>query len=442
MAGRQGGLVSGVAEDSLAAYLGIEPGDTIISVNGRRLRDELDFRFLSADEELSLLIRKKDGAEQAFEVEKDAEEPVGVTFGEPIFDGVKTCRNNCTFCFVRQIPREMRKTLHVRDDDYRMSFLYGNFLSLTNLTGEDWKRLEEQRLSPLRISVHTTDPYLRQELMANPEAAKIMEHLRRLAGLHIDLHAQIVLLRGINDGERLRSTLADLDSLGESMVSVGVVPAVYTRYRRQLPSPAMDPAWAGGTLDLIEEYARGCRERRGDPWAFGADEMYLVSGKEFPAYEYYGEFHQYENGIGVVPEWRHALEAAKRKAKSVKGAGAGPIGRAILATGVMAAGEVTRAVEMLGLSDRVAVCVVPNVFFGDTVTAAGLLTGQDIVASVLGFTRAAAAIGRFDAVLVPGIALFEGHFLDDFSLDDVREATGMRAVAVDPSPDSLVKVMT
>ncbi len=223
MVRRQGGIILEAWEGSLAAYLGLEPGDRIVAVNGRALRDELDFRFLTSDEELSLQILKRNGEEESFIVDKDAEEPVGVAFAQPIFDKVRVCSNNCKFCFVRQIPKAMRKGLHLRDDDYRMSFLYGNFVSLTNLTDEDWSRLEEQRLSPLRVSVHTTDPALRQELMRNPRAAQIMEHLRRLAEMGIRLHAQIVLLKGVNDGDRLLRTLSDLDTLGENMVSVGVV---------------------------------------------------------------------------------------------------------------------------------------------------------------------------------------------------------------------------
>ncbi len=404
-------------------------------VNGRILRDELDFRFLTADEDLSLVVRKKDGSEQAFEVEKDPEEPVGVTFAEPIFDRVRTCSNNCTFCFVKQIPKEMRPGLHVKDDDFRMSFLFGNFVSLTNLSEADWERLEEQRLSPLRVSVHTTDPGLRQELMGNPEAANVVEHMRRLSSMGIRMHAQVVLLKGVNDGDRLVRTLRDLESLGENMVSAGVVPAVYTRYRRDLPSPKMERVWAGETLDLIEEYARGAAARRGDPWVYAADEFYIVAGRDFPPYEYYGEFHQYENGIGIVPEFREGVVRAKRIREGREPSG---VDRAVAVTGLMAAAEVQEAVKQLGLAERVAVCPVPNVFFGDTVTATGLLTGQDIASSVLGFLRKGRA--RYDAVLVPSVALFEGRFLDDMTLGDLAEATGLTALPVEPSPESLVRV--
>ena len=178
MARKRGGLVRRVEPGSLAEHLGVEPGDSIVAVNGRRLRDEIDFRYLTADPDVTLLIRKRDGSQEAYRIDKDPDEPLGVSFQDPLFDHMKTCKNNCVFCFIRQIPKEMRKSLHVRDDDYRMSFLHGNFVSLTNLDAADWARIEEQRISPLRVSVHTTDPELRQVLMSNPEAAKIMHHLR------------------------------------------------------------------------------------------------------------------------------------------------------------------------------------------------------------------------------------------------------------------------
>jgi len=443
MARKEGGIVREVSEDSLAAFLEIEPGDRIVSVNGRTLRDELDFRFLTSEEDLTLVIRKRSGEEQAFQVEKDPDEPLGVTFVHPIFDRIKECANNCKFCFVRQIPKEMRRTLHVRDDDYRMSFLYGNFISLTNLTEEDWQRLEEQRLSPLRVSVHTTDPALRQELMRNPKASDIMEHLRRLADMGIRLHAQIVLLKGINDGHNLLRTLRDLESLGPNMVSVGVVPAVYTKYRVKPPSPPIEPEWAGETLDLIENYASGVKERTGDAWVHAADEFYIVAGREFPPYEYYGEFHQYENGIGIVPEFRNGLPRAKAilegKAPglSTEALRAGA-GRAIAVTGMISAVEIENAVRYLGLEGRVAVCPVRNVFYGDTVTVTGLLTGQDIAAAALALMRQHP--GRYDTLLVPGIALFEGRFLDNMKLDDLAGITGLAAIPVEPSPEGLARV--
>ena len=455
MARKRGGLVRRVEHGSLAEYLGIEPGDRVLAINGRRLRDEIDFRYLMSDSEVTLVIRKRDGREESYRIDKDPEEPLGVTFQDPLFDHMKTCRNNCVFCFIRQIPEEMRKSLHVRDDDYRMSFLHGNFISLTNLDEKDWARIEEQRISPLRVSVHATDPGLRQVLMSNPEAARIMEHLRRLARVGIQIHAQCVLLKGINDGEHLIRTLTDLDSLGESMVSVGVVPAIYTRYRRHLPSPRLGPEWAGEVLEIIEDYAARAFRRRGSHWVYGADELYIVSGRPFPPYEYYDEFHQYENGIGIVADWRRSLEEevkrANRSARDpdariacARNAGSHSLRcsgalRVLAITGEMAEGELRNAVRQLGLEKQVSVCAVKNTFFGDSVTAAGLLTGQDIISAVLRFERRNDPRER-RIVAVPDIALFGGAFLDNLRLEDITRATGLQAVAVRPRPGSLTEI--
>jgi putative radical SAM enzyme (TIGR03279 family) len=462
MARKRGGLVRRVERGSLAEHLGVEPGDSVLAANGRKLRDEIDFRYFMSDTDVTLLIRKRDGRQEAYRIDKDADEPFGVAFQDPLFDQMKTCKNNCVFCFIRQIPKEMRKSLHVRDDDYRMSFLYGNFVSLTNLDESDWERIEKQRISPLRVSVHTTDPKLRQVLMSNPEAAKIMEHLRRLTRLGIRLHAQCVLLKGLNDGDNLLTTLSDLDWLGENMVSVGVVPAVYTRYRAVTPSPRMDPGWAGEVLEMVQAYADGAIKRRGSHWVYGADEFYIVSGKPFPPYEYYDDFYQYENGIGIVTDFRRSLEEEVGKnpcpnscpEELTEGPGSGvqitqvgPVNRrrrirkALAVTGEMAAGEVVSAVRKMGLERQVSVCPVKNTFFGDSVTAAGLLTGQDIISAVLEFGRRA-DLREYVVVAVPDVALFNGVFLDNCRLADIERATGLPAVAVKPAPASLREIAT
>lgn len=432
------GTVLEVEKDSLGQYVGIRPQDRIISVNGNGLRDELDFRFYSAENEIALHVVTPRGLERIIEIEKDPDDYLGLTFENPIFDQVKTCRNHCIFCFIRQIPRDMREPLHIRDDDYRLSFLLGNFVTLTNLDEEDWARLEEQRLSPLRVSVHATSPDVRVRLMRNPEAARIMEHLSRLAAMGIRLHIQIVLLRGINDGPVLERTLQDSESLGEAVVSVGVVPAVYTRYRQDIPSPPGDGAWARQVLDLIEAFARETAVRREEHWVYGADELYLLAGREFPPYEYYGEFHQYENGIGMVPDFRHSLTTVQASPGK-----RGAERKCIAVTGMLAAPEIERGIEHLSLGPVVSVCKVPNVFFGDSVTVAGLLTGQDILASVLKFLRSEnenRQYGRkYGAVLVPSVALTGGTFLDGMTPDHIQAVTGLSVLVTEPTPEGLVE---
>lgn len=446
----KGGQVYQVEPGSLAEYLGIVPGDHIVSINGQVLRDEIDYRFYSAGEYITLDVGKQDGTRQRFEIEKDPDDLMGISFVNPVFDSIKTCRNNCCFCFISQLPRGMRRPLYVRDDDYRLSFLFGNFISLTNLSEDDWERIEQQRLSPLRISLHTSDPCLRAQVMGNPDAANAMDYLRKFKQMGISAHIQIVLMRGVNDGDKLVATLANLEDLGDTILSVGVVPAVYTKYRKALPFPAGDPDWARETLDIIEDYAARVYKQRGIHWVYGADEFYLVSGKPFPDYEYYDDFPQFENGIGIVPDFREALKAAWARlaeeghnqtqtgsccascGASVTDPGRGKI---LAVTGYMAYPEIAGAVETLGLQNRISVVKVRNNFFGDTVTCAGLLTGGDILPAIMKLKQAGEA---YESVLIPSYSVFEGRFLDDMAVSGLSEATGVPVRVVAPSPTSLL----
>ncbi|MGI6628307.1 MAG: DUF512 domain-containing protein [Bacillota bacterium] len=445
----KGGLVFRVEPGSLAEYLQIRPGDRIVSINGRALRDEIDFRFYCAEENVTLEIVTGNGQEKSFEIEKDPDDFMGITFENPIFDRMKTCRNNCCFCFISQLPGGLRKSLYVRDDDYRLSFLFGNFISLTNLSGRDWQRIKEQRLSPLRVSLHTSDPWARARLMGNPHAALAMEHLKELKDMGISVHIQIVLLNGVNDDKMLFSTLRDLESLGKTVLSVGVVPAVYTRYREIPPSPYGDPEWARDTLVMLENYAREMYQKRGVHWVYGADEFYFLSGRKFPEYDFYDDFPQFENGIGMTADFRQATKVTREelmtgcesrgkvwRAKAFEagtGAGAGK-GKIMAVTGVMAYPEIVTAVKTLGLDNRICVVRVRNSFFGDTVTCAGLLTGKDILSAVLGLKESGE---KYRSVLIPSFSVFEGRFLDDMTVGDMAEIAGLPVQAVEPSPRSL-----
>jgi putative radical SAM enzyme (TIGR03279 family) len=452
----KGGLVYQVEPGSLAEYLGIVPGDIISAINGHILRDEIDFRFYSAGEYIILDVVKGDGSRQRFEIEKDPDDLMGISFVNPVFDSIKTCKNNCCFCFISQLPQGMRRPLYVRDDDYRLSFLFGNFISLTNLSEDDLNRIYEQRLSPLRISLHTTDPCLRAQLMGNPRAARAMDHLREFKQMGIDAHIQIVLMRGVNSGDRLVSTLDDLESLGNTILSVGVVPAVYTKYRKVLPSRAGDPGWARETLKIIENYAEKIHKRQGIHWVYGADEFYFASGKPFPDYDYYDDFPQFENGIGIVADFRETLKAVRSRMRSrfegkwdneerlgcaephPEGKGAQQ-GKVLAVTGYMAYPEIVDAVETLGLENRISVCKVRNNFFGDTVTCAGLLTGQDILSAIMELKQAGE---QYESVLIPSYSVFEGKFLDDMTVSRLSEDSGFSVKVVAPSPVSLLDAVS
>lgn len=443
-----GGLVSNIEPGSLAEYINICPGDRVLSVNGHVLRDEIDFKFYGTEDNVTLEVLKSDSSMQTFQIEKEPDDLMGITFDTPIFDGIKTCVNNCSFCFISQLPQSMRRSLYLRDDDYRLSFLFGNFISLTNLSQEDWKRLDEQKLSPLRVSLHTSNPEARASLMGNPKASRGMDDLKRLRDIGICIHIQIVLLKGINDGEMLLSTLNDLDLLGESIVSVGVVPAVYTRHRQLLPSPRGDQKWAFDTLTMLEGYAREVYDRRGSHWVYGADEFYFLSGKDFPEYEFYDDFPQFENGIGLVADFRQGLNEAAanmhsnacdlgvlRMDKLIRGRELGE-NRLLAVTGTMAYPEISAAVKALGLEERISVLAVENGFFGDSVTCSGLLTGMDISSAILDWKS---SHHECEVVLIPSYAVFEDRFLDDMTVKELSEVVNSVVRVVTPLPYSLLE---
>lgn len=442
-----GGLVRSVEPGSLAEYINICPGDRILSVNGHVLRDEIDFKFYATEDDITLEVLKCDSSTEVFQIEKEPDDLIGVTFDTPIFDGIRTCVNNCSFCFISQLPQGMRRSLYLRDDDYRLSFLSGNFISLTNLSEADWGRLNEQKLSPLRVSLHTSNPEARALLMGNPKASSGMEDLQHLGDIGISTHIQIVLLKGVNDGEMLLSTLKDLDSLGECILSVGVVPAVYTKYRQVLPSPLGDRRWALDTLTMLEGYAREVYDRRGFHWVYGADEFYFLSGKEFPEYEFYDDFPQFENGIGLVANFRRELNETissiddnvgesgdlctyKRSRRTMSGTS-----RVLTVTGTMAYPEIIAAVKTLGLEDRVSVLPVENKFFGNSVTCSGLLTGADISSAILDWKT---SHGECDVVLIPSYSVFEDKFLDDMTVKELSEISHSAVRVVSPLPYALL----
>lgn len=440
MAKNFGGEIMGVEKGSIAFDLGLSAGDFVSSVNGRLLKDEIDFRFYSSAEFVTLTVIKKNGDEEIIEIEKDEDDHLGITFKDPIFDAMKTCRNECQFCFVRQIPKFMRPALHVKDDDYRMSFLFGNFISLTNLSEEEFKRIEEQKLSPLRVSVHTTDGALRQKIMGNPRARDIMRDLRRLCYSQIRLHIQIVLMRGVNDGENLNATLRDLYLLGPNIVSVGVVPAVYTKYRKNPPSAPIDGPWAFRTLSVLEAFSEKALAERGDGWVMGADELYVLAKKDFPPYERYGDFHQFENGIGIIPEFRNALRQIVERPLSPKGFQHISQGSILAVTGQMAKDEIFEAVNALGLKQYVSVLPVTNGFYGENVTASGLLTGGDIIEAVKGLDKM--SLKSLSTVLIPSVAVFDDKFLDDVTLSQLEAKCGISVKVVEPAPQALVNALS
>jgi putative radical SAM enzyme (TIGR03279 family) len=407
-----GGIITAVEPGSLGQVAGLTPGDRLVAINGRGLRDIIDVQFYAAEETLELLVERH-GQRIQIAVHRDYEEELGLSFVNPTFDvDIRRCANNCDFCFAKQNAQGMRRSLYIKDDDYRYSFLFGNFVTLTNLTEDDWARLEEQRLSPLYVSVHATDPGLRRRFLGRSNAPNVMDQLLRLANLGIEIHTQVVLVPDLNDGERVARTIADLTSLfRRPVVSVGVVPIGLTKYHRGR-CRTYTPDESKVILDQLERWGVENREQRGCGLVYPSDEWYLVAGWEVPPAEAYDGYPQVENGIGMVrqllDEWAEAR--------------AGPPAlhprSATLVCGTLIAPVMNRIVEELGQLTGVDLRLVPvvNQFFGPVTTVSGLLTGADVVAALQD-----QPLG--DVVLLPKAMFTSGYgagsALPGMSLDDM-----------------------
>ncbi|MGQ9625996.1 MAG: DUF512 domain-containing protein [Anaerolineae bacterium] len=401
-----GGVIASVSPGTIADELGWRPGDVIISINGHILRDVIDFQFYGAEEELEIVLRRG-GEEMAYQIERDYDEELGVKFTHPTFDGLRSCKNNCLFCFVDGMPPGLRPSLYLKDDDYRYSFLFGNFITLTNLSENDWERLSEQRLSPLYISVHATDPALRRRLFGR-KTPDILAQIRRLGEIGIQAHAQIVLIPGLNDGPALERTVFDLAALYPTVLSIAVVPVGLTRYHRH-GLRHYRAGEAGPILEQISSWQEHFRRSLGLNLVYAADEWYLLAGRPLPPAEKYDGFPQLENGVGLtrtfLDDWHKLKSHLPFPITLVCGTLIAPLME-----------EVCR--EWAG--EMVEVVPVVNRFFGPEVTVSGLLTGEDVVEALRG-----RRLGRM--VLLPR-AMFdsEGELtLDDLGVEDIAEALGL-----------------
>ncbi len=406
----KGGVIAEVRSGSIAAELGLRPGDALLSINGHVLRDVIDYRFYGAEEELELVV-ERGGEQSVYQVERGYDQELGIEFAEPTFDGLRRCNNRCEFCFLNGMPPGMRRSLYVKDDDYRYSFLFGNYITLTNLADDDWDRLAEQRLSPLYVSVHATDLALRRRILGNPAAPDVVEQLERLGRLGIQVHAQIVLIPNLNDSRRLPRTVADLAALHPTVQSIAVVPLGLTKYHRG-PFRVYRPEEAGPILIQISAWQQEHRRQRGLNLVYASDEWYLLAGQEVPPAEEYDGFPQLENGVGLA---RMLLDEDLR----VSGFRF-RVGKVTLVCGTLIAPLLeSRAAELSGV--EIEVMPVENRFFGPTVTVSGLLTGRDVVEALRDRNLG-------DAVFLPR-AMFDASgelTLDDVSPAAIGEALGGR----------------
>jgi putative radical SAM enzyme (TIGR03279 family) len=411
--------VTAVEPGSIAAELGLSEGTELLSVNGRPLDDFLDWEFLTAEEEFLLHVRQPDGQEIEFDIERSLGDPLGVGLEPP---RIRRCANRCDFCFVDGLPSGLREVLYIRDDDYRLSFRYGNFATLTNLKPNDVRRIIEYRLSPLYVSVHATDPVVRRYLLRNPTAPEILPQLRYFAEHGIQFHTQVVLSPGVNDGQVLRQTMDDLYEFGPSVLNCSVVPVGLTEFSKHHLVREPTEAECRAAVHLVEQYAGRARAERGITWAFGADELYLRAALELPPTESYDDFDQVENGVGSVRWLERRVETGREGLQAWSGK------RIAVITGTGMARLMPLVLKPLEhwSGARFELLPVVNSLFGPRVTTAGLLPGTAIQQSL----RSA---GGFDLALIPGEALNDdGLFIDGMSLELLRASV---TAEVRPSKD-------
>ena len=413
-----------VMPGSLAARSGIQAGETLLSISCTPVLDLVDYQFLTARPSLELLIEGADGTQRTIHIHKLTEEPLGLTLESSLMSCPKTCANHCMFCFIEQMPPGMRPSLYVRDDDWRLSLMAGNFVTLTNLPPRELDRMIERRASPLYISVHTTNGELRKRMLSHIRADRIMEHLRRFADHGMSFHCQVVLCPGINDGPELDRTLTDLASLSPHALTVALVPVGLTRYREHLyPLRPYTKEEAEQVIRQAEAFQTQMLERAGTRFVFPSDEFYQIAGHPLPDVDSYEDFPQFENGVGLLTRLRDEFETALRLDPDTPGEPR----CVVMATGTSVAPFMEALLAAHPLSG-VQVRVVPilNHFFGETVTVSGLITGQDLVAQLRGVEA--------DEILITESMLREGEdiFLDDMTLAQAQEALGIR---ITPVPD-------
>ncbi len=433
LAGTEGAVVAAVRPDSIAADVGLFPGDRLLTLNGRRPRDILEYKWLLAATTVQLRVVRPSGEEFLYDIEKPEEEELGLTFTAPVFDGVRTCRNRCIFCFLDQLPPGLRPCLYLRDDDYRLSFLQGNFITLTNLDAADLGRIERQRLSPLYVSVHAVDPELRGRLLGSPHPEPVLDLLAHLGRAEITVHAQVVICPGLNDGAALADTVERLAALWPAVASVGLVPVGLTRHRENLfPLNPVTPGLAEELVRKVGAWQRRFRKEGKGSFVHAADELYLAAGLPLPAAARYDGFPQLENGIGPARLFLDEIRKVRsRLPPKVLGRR-----RVAVVTGRMAVPLLRPVVQALNGVEGLSCALVPvtNRFFGEQVTAAGLLVGADVLAALKREAKPA------DLVLVPATALAHDPpvFLDGVGLLELAETLGVPVLPCGPRPASLV----
>ncbi|MBQ8632120.1 MAG: DUF512 domain-containing protein [Lachnospiraceae bacterium] len=439
-------IIKAVEPGSIAEELEVEAGDVLLAINNQEIEDVFDYRCMILEEYLEVLIRKADGEEWLLEVEKEEDEDLGLEFENDLMSEYRSCTNKCMFCFIDQMPPGMRETLYFKDDDSRLSFMQGNYITLTNMKDKDIDRIIRLKLAPINISVQTTNPELRCKMLNNRFAGDKLKYLQKLYENGIEMNGQIVCCKGVNDGEELKRSIEDLMQYLPHMRSVSVVPAGITKYREGLyPLELFTKEEAGGIIDLIESYQQKCFEEYGLHFIHASDEWYILAGRDLPEEDRYDGYIQLENGVGMMrllkTEFTEAMEQLKN------GAHYADLKENLQRTVTVATGKLAYpmlkefAKEMMKEFPGLTVNVewIRNDFFGETITVSGLVTGQDLIKQLKEKQETGLVLG--DSVIIPSNMVRSGEkvFLDDITTDDVEQALGARVVINGPEGRDFVE---
>lgn len=416
-------VICSVDPHSPASRAGVKAGEQLVQVNGHPVVDVLDYKFYTYDPKLSLVLRSAEGKERTVKVRKQEGEELGLNFETYLMDKARCCANRCIFCFVDQLPAGMRDTLYFKDDDARLSFLMGNYITMTNLSSRELDRIVDLRVSPINVSVHATDPELRSMMLGHRSGGKLLEIMQRFAKAHITMNCQIVACPGINDGAQLQKSMEDLEALYPYVKSVSVVPVGLTKHREGLyPLEPYDQEKAEAVIDLVERFADHCLEKHGSRIFWCSDEFYLRAKRPIPDDEYFEDYTQLENGVGMLRLLRTEFDSALRLADSVDS-----VRPYSTACGVDAAAWIAEIVDRAAEKCHTKGKVYPivNHFLGESITVSGLVTGGDLIAQLKGRDLG-------ERLLIPINMLRHGEdvFLDDITLSDVARELGVEVVPV------------
>ncbi|MFP4497936.1 MAG: DUF512 domain-containing protein [Vulcanimicrobiota bacterium] len=428
-----GAIVSRVEPGSIAARYGFKEQDQIITINGQLLKDILDYYFVTTEHKLEINYIRN-GLPHSTIIHKKPEETLGLDFENEVFDGIKKCRYNCIFCFVDQQPSNLRKSLYVKDDDYRLSFLHRSYITLTDIAENDFRRITAMRLSPLYVSVHATDPSVRSEIMGSPGAGKILDMLKKLKEHDIQCHAQVVVIPGYNDGKVLRKTLQDLYNLGGTILSVAVVPVGFTKFRRKTRKlQNFKKSDAKQVYEIVTRFQEKARKRYRNPKFFMADEIYILLNKDFPSNSHYGYYPQLGNGVGMarlfITDFNRRKRYLPKEIKQQKRIWiiTGSLGEKILKPLVTEINNTKRL--------RTRLITVKNHFLGPTVTVTGLLAGKDIIKKLKSEFKKGS---KPDKILLPDILLRNGLFLDNITIEELKKEINVKVDVVQSNAAGLL----